>query len=90
MFFLHVIFFLLLHLLKAECGLKFSFACPTIYAESSIKVQLTVEVIAEPRYEKTGLRGLRPGPTQNGLHSHRRWLEVEISDLDRRGIVLAI
>ena len=29
----------------------------------------------EPRYEKTGLRGFRPGPTQTGLYSHRRWLE---------------
>ena len=30
----------------------------------------------EPRYEKTGLRGFRPGPTQTGLCNHRRWLEV--------------
>ena len=30
---------------------------------------------AEPRCEKTGLRGFRPGPTQTGLYSHRRWLE---------------
>ena len=29
----------------------------------------------EPR-EKTGLRGFRTGPTQTGLISHRRWLEV--------------
>ena len=28
----------------------------------------------EPRCEKTGLQGLRPGPTQSGLYSHRRWL----------------
>ena len=27
----------------------------------------------EPRCEKTGLRGFRPGPTQTGLYSHRRW-----------------
>ena len=26
--------------------------------------------------EKTGLRGFRPGPTQTGLYSHRRWLEA--------------
>ena len=25
----------------------------------------------EPRSEKTGLRGFRPGPTQTGLYSHR-------------------
>ena len=28
----------------------------------------------EPRCEKTGLRGFRPGLTQTGLYSHRRWL----------------
>ena len=26
----------------------------------------------EPRYEKNGLRGFRPGLTQTGLYSHRR------------------
>ena len=30
----------------------------------------------EPPREKTGLRGFRPGLTQTGLHSHRRWLEA--------------
>ena len=25
----------------------------------------------EPRCEKTGLRGFRPGPTQTGLYNHR-------------------
>ena len=29
----------------------------------------------EPRCEKTGLRGFRPGPAPTGLCSHRRWLE---------------
>ena len=29
-----------------------------------------------PRSEKTGLRGFRPGLTQTGLYSHRRWLEA--------------
>ena len=33
-------------------------------------------LINEPRSEKTGLRGFRPGPTQNGLQSHTRWLEI--------------
>ena len=32
--------------------------------------------IFEPRCEKTGLRGFRPGPTQTRLYSHRRWLEA--------------
>ena len=30
----------------------------------------------EPRCEKTGLWGFRPGPTQTGLYNHRRWLEA--------------
>ena len=30
----------------------------------------------EPRSEKTGLLGFRPGPMQTRLYSHRRWLEA--------------
>ena len=30
----------------------------------------------EQCHEKTGLRGFRPGATQAGLYSHRRWLEA--------------
>ena len=30
----------------------------------------------EPRSEKTGLRGFRPGSIQTRLYSHRRWLEA--------------
>ena len=30
----------------------------------------------EPRSEKTGLRGFRPGLTQTGLYSRIRWLEA--------------
>ena len=33
-------------------------------------------LLYEPRCEKTGLRGFRPGPTQTRLYSHRRWLEA--------------
>ena len=33
-------------------------------------------VTYEPRCEKNGLRGFRLGPTQTGLHGHRRWLEA--------------
>ena len=32
--------------------------------------------IYEPRSEKTGLRGFRPGPTQTGLYSHRICLDA--------------
>ena len=30
----------------------------------------------EPRCEKTGLRGFRPGLTQTRLYNHRRWLKA--------------
>ena len=30
----------------------------------------------EPVHEKTNNLGFRPGPTQSGLCSHRRWLEA--------------
>ena len=30
----------------------------------------------EPRCEKTGLRGFRPGSTQTGLYNYTRWLEA--------------
>ena len=32
--------------------------------------------IYQPRCEKTGLRGFRPGPIQTRLYSDRRWLEA--------------
>ena len=35
-----------------------------------------LETLYEPRSEKTGLRGFRPGPTQTGLYNHRRWIEA--------------
>ena len=33
-------------------------------------------LLFEPRCEKTGLRGVRPGQTLARLYSHRRWLEA--------------
>ena len=35
-----------------------------------------VGLLSEPRREKPGLRDFRPGPTQTGLYSHRKWLEA--------------
>ena len=33
-------------------------------------------LLYEPRREKTGLRGFRPGPTQTGLYKLRKELEA--------------
>ena len=44
----------------------------------------------DSRREKTGLWGFRPGLTQADLYSHRSRLELSISDLWRRGIVLSL
>ena len=33
-------------------------------------------LLNEPRFEKTGLWGFRPGPTQTRLYDHTRWLEA--------------
>ena len=35
-----------------------------------------VSLIIEPVREKTNNLGFRPGPTQTGLYSYRRWLEA--------------
>ena len=32
--------------------------------------------LLEPRHQKTGLRGFRPGPTQTGLYKLRKELEA--------------
>ena len=37
---------------------------------------LLCDLINEPRREKTGLRGFRPGPTQTGLYKLRKELEA--------------
>ena len=38
--------------------------------------QRAVVLPNEPRCEKTGLQGFRPGPTQTELYCNRRWLEA--------------
>ena len=39
-------------------------------------VTWTVEMVYEPRCEKTCLQGFRPGPTQTKLYKNRRWPEA--------------
>ena len=48
------------------------FHSPTIF----IKSLFSCPGLFEPRREKTGLRGFRPGPTQTGLYKLRKELEA--------------
>ena len=56
-----------------------SHVCCAIFCETDLVAEsslLNAKFTLEPRCEKTGLRGFRPGPTQTGLYSHRRWLDA--------------
>ena len=44
--------------------------CDVFVTPRSTKDVTSISKIYEPRCEKTGLRGFRPGPTQTGLYSH--------------------
>ena len=48
----------------------------TTKLEISLHISTFIASIFEPRCEKTGLRGFRPGQTQTGLYNHRRWLNA--------------
>ena len=43
---------------------------------SYVTVLYCQKVTYEPRHEKIGFRGFRPGLTQTGLYSHRKTLEA--------------
>ena len=49
---------------------------PLVGQDSTVSSVIDYSLFYEPRCEKTALRGFRPGPTQTGLCSHRRWLEA--------------
>ena len=53
---------------------------PTLVTNVTVAMQMQLKKSStrqyEPRSEKTGLRGFRPGPIQTRLYSHRRWLEA--------------
>ena len=44
--------------------------------QASITYNLTISLSFEPCRGKTYLWGFRPGSTQIGLYSYRRWLEA--------------
>ena len=48
----------------------------SLYKSTCICIHNLQHDINEPRCEKTGLRGFRPGPTQTRLYNHSRWLQA--------------
>ena len=80
--FLNTIFHLLV-----KMNLQLALLCQARFNHShGLKCQLAVSVMTlmshyiikfEPRCEKNGLRGLRPGLTLTKLYNHRRWLGAE-------------
>ena len=61
--------------ISRETALHFNIFFGTRAVEK-IKHSVIMPMQYEPRCEKTGLRGFRPGPTQTGLYNNRRWLEA--------------
>ena len=59
--------------LISSAGIKSTKDVALLYADKQHTIS---RLRTDPRCEKTGLRGFRPGPTQTGLYSHRRWLEA--------------
>ena len=47
--------------------------CFTVFVKLNFCALL---LLYEPRCEKIGLLGFRPGPTQTGLYNQRRWQEA--------------
>ena len=58
---------------KGQCGRDFT---PGATKDGECSESTPGTTVNEPRREKTGLLGFRPGPAQTGLYSHRRWLEA--------------
>ena len=52
------------------CGNKDAFVFRTWAETSKTGSRDAAQIRYEPRRQKTGLRGFRPGPTQTGLRSH--------------------
>ena len=60
--------------LKTKISLHVSLV--VLLNEGKMIEQETYSRLYEPRREKTGLRGFRPGPTQTGLYKLRKELEA--------------
>ena len=60
-------------------GLRMQIARSTVYQILDTLTDddyFNIIKVNEPRCEKTGLWGFRPGATKIGLYCHRRWLEA--------------
>ena len=86
---IHVIYFFVFSegKSKSNCCFRLIFKSRDTAKEKGLKTNMTkifsevfylcgIPTTDEPRCEKTGLRGFRPGPTQSRLYSYRRWLEA--------------
>ena len=69
-------------ILKMRLNRSFYVAVATFYTDCVVTLFEhdnnfhNMPYVYEPRCEKIGLRGSRPGPTQTGLYSLKRWLEA--------------
>ena len=63
---------------KCQFGSNYVHSARIVYVEAWPHFSLLTNMSTqyEPRRQKTGLRGFRPGPTQTGLYSCWRWLET--------------
>ena len=60
------------HFYGREKSQNIAWSClPNVFSSLAFSIRTY-----EPRSEKTGLRAFRPGPTQTGLYSYRRWQEA--------------
>ena len=60
-----------MHLCHAKHNVTYETADQRLWCLDSI-----ANLLYEPRCEKSGLRGFRPGPTQTVLYNYRRWQEA--------------
>ena len=64
---------------SSHCFPLFNIFTATKSDFASVYIHLNRDIMSitnEPRREKTGLRGFRPGPTQTGLYKLRKELEA--------------
>ena len=69
---------------KSQCNVylcSFTFNCALYVSHNYYDRQCdphhdSCSVNYEPRCEKTGIRGFRPGPTRTRLYNHTRWPEA--------------